>query len=120
NHSVHRALMPMPDEDDVVIGIDPDRIRPIAERREARRRRARPLSLLGVEPPEVAVIRTMLARRDGVAKPLLGHELAAAPLSSVENEETKSRQILRVDPEPAAPARAATHRSDCFPVDLDL
>src|SRR5437016_4789705 len=103
--------MPMPDEDDIVIGINPDRIRPIAERREARRRRARPLSLLGVEPPEIAVIRTMLARRDGVAEPLLGYVLTVAPLSFVEHEKTESRQVLRVDPEPAAPARASAHRS---------
>src|SRR5271166_2353768 len=70
DHSVHRAaLMPVPHEHDVVIGIDPDDVRSVADGREAGLRPARPLLLLRVEPPEIAVIRPVRAGRGGVVKP---------------------------------------------------
>src|SRR5690349_22956379 len=112
--------MPVPDENDVVLGIDPNRIRAVADCRKTRRRRARPLFLFGVEPPEIAVVWTVLTRRNGVAEPLIRDELLVAPLASIEREQSESREIFGVDPEAAAPPRTAAHRSNFLAADLDL
>ena len=101
-------------------GIDPDGVRPVPERREARRRPARPLLLLRVQPPQVAVVRPVLARRDGFLQPFCGHDLPVAPLALVQDQQAEARQVLGVHPQPAAPARAAAHRGNLLAVDLDV
>src|SRR5580704_558266 len=121
HHAIHRAatLMPVPHEHDVVLGIDPNDVPSVADGSEARRRTAGPLLLFRVQPPQVAVVRTMLAGSDGFIQPFRGNDLLAAPLSMVEDQQAEARQVLRVDPQPAAPARATADGFDLAPIDLD-
>src|ERR1700744_4609722 len=58
NHAVDRVPVgvPVPDENDIVIGIDPDDIAAVTHSGKARMRAARPLFTLCVQPPEIAVI----------------------------------------------------------------
>jgi hypothetical protein len=53
DHSVHRLSRagPVPNQHNVVVRIDPDNVSPIPYRGEARGWPARPLLLLGVQPP---------------------------------------------------------------------
>src|SRR4029079_13999258 len=95
-HPVHRlVLIPVPHEHDVVFRIDPDDVRTVPECAETRRGSARPLFLLRVQPPEVAVVGTMCARDDGVLEPLLGNELKTLPLAVVQNQKAEACEILR-------------------------
>src|ERR1700731_1593630 len=81
-HAVHcRPLIPVPDEDDIVVRVDPDGIGAVADGGEAGGWAVGPLFLFGVQPPEIAIIRTVLARRDRVLEPLLGNDLAIVPFA---------------------------------------
>src|SRR5262245_26643248 len=102
--------MPSPDCDHVVLRIEPDEIRPVPDGGEAGRGRARPLLLFGVEPPEVAVIGTMLARLHRFLEPRRGHEALAAPAPLIEDEEAEARHVLAAHPQAAAPPRSAADR----------
>jgi hypothetical protein len=49
HHAVHGpALVPVPDKDDIVLGVEPDGVGPVAYSRKARSRRAGPLLFLGI------------------------------------------------------------------------
>src|ERR1700687_3614501 len=120
-YAVHcRRLIPVPDEDNIVVRVDPDDIRAIADGGEAGGWAAGPLFLLSVQPPEIAIIRTVLARCNRVLEPLLGNYLATVPSAMVEDQQPKAREILGVDPQPAAPARAARDGFDLAAVDIHL
>src|SRR5262249_36090488 len=55
----------------------------------------------------------------GLADPFGRNELLAVPVPAVENQQAEPCQVLRVNPQTAAPARSAAHRFDGFPSDFD-
>src|SRR5215470_4378855 len=59
NHAVERlaGLVPVPNQNNLVLGVDPNDISAVADGGEARRGTARPVLSFRVEPPEISIIR---------------------------------------------------------------
>src|SRR5262249_31585626 len=112
--------MPAPYDYEIVFGINPDRVGPVADRRKAARRRRRPLLFLRVEPPEKPIIRSETRWCRGRFDPLLRNDLPAAPLTFRKKQVTEPRFISRADPQSAAPSCPAAHRLHLLTVDRHI
>src|SRR5437773_2504247 len=88
-----RLGAPTPDHQNVVSGIDVDIVAAVAQRPERVRRRALPLSLLCIEPPEEAVIGTVCAWRRRHLHIRGRNDLTIGPLAASQPEQSKSRHV---------------------------
>src|ERR1700686_96898 len=79
------GFAPVPHQHDVVLGVDPDDVSAIADGGEARSRPARPLLLLRVQPPQIAVVRAVRRGRRCLLDPLLRDQSLALPITLVED-----------------------------------
>src|SRR6266571_248591 len=95
-------LMPAPDHNKIVLGVDPDRVAAVADRGEAGSGCGRPLLALCVQPPQEPVVRSERSRSRRHLNPLLGNDLLAAPLAATQEQVAESSLVASADPQPAA------------------
>src|SRR5258708_29434336 len=101
--------MPAPHDDNIVIGVYPNRVRARGDRCKARGWRRGPLLLLSVKPPKKSIIRPKHGRRRRHLNPIIRNDLFVVPLASTQEQISESSLVASADPQAAAPTRAAAH-----------
>src|SRR5262245_15838099 len=117
---VRVAPVPTPHHDEIVFGIDPDGVGSTAQRSKAGAWRVRPRLDFGVEPPEVAVIRTGLPARRSLSDPRLRNNLTIAPLPLAQHHIAEACVIAGTHPQTPAPTGTATDGYHVLAIDLDV
>src|SRR5207248_675355 len=81
-----------------------------AAREIAAGRRARQPAAIGVEPPQIPVLRIERTGHPHALDPFLREDATTAPLTAAQHQEADARLITGMDQDTAAPMRAPRHR----------
>src|SRR5712671_7049452 len=102
--------MPSPHDDEIVFGIDPDRVVARALSTKARTGQTGPRHAVRVEPPQVTIIGEQGPSRGCLFDPRFGQNLSVIPAAPAEHEIPISRVIPCTHPDSTAPAASSADR----------
>src|SRR6059058_2175438 len=103
-----------------MLGIDPGQVAAGAAREIAAGGCARQPAAIGVEPPQISILRIERTGHAHALDPLLREDATPAPLAAAQHQEADARLIAGMDRDAAAPMRAAWHRLHPPAVHLDI
>src|SRR5437764_13821258 len=102
-----------------MLGIDPGQVAAGAAREIAAGGRARQPAPIGVEPPQIPVLRIERTGHAHALDPFLREDAMATPLAAAQHQQADARLIAGMEQDPAAPMRAPRYRLHPSAVDLD-